>query len=31
MNHGSIGQTSVEYKTRRNGENKRKEKIDAYF
>lgn len=28
---GSIGRPSVEYKTRQNGENKRKEKIDAYF
>ena len=31
IDSGSIGQPSVEYKTRQNGENKRKEKIDAYF
>lgn len=31
VDSGSIGRPSVEYKTRQNGENKRKEKIDAYF
>lgn len=31
IDSGSIGRPSVEYKTRQNGENKRKEKIDAYF